>query len=210
MAKEEIYVSVDIEADGPIPGINSMLNFGMAAFRLGSEEPIDTFEVNLKPLPGAGQDKRCMDEFWAKNPAAWAYVQKGAVDAKTGMGKAHGWLTLLPGKPVMVIYPTYDFLFMRWYLVRFCGEDNAKVLGIAALDIKTLAFAAMRHHSFRNTSKRVMSKLHPDWFKGHPPHDHTGLSDAIGQGMLFIRVMKFLHEQDPKLVVANSIGTVNM
>ncbi len=27
--KPEIYVSTDIEADGPIPGMNSMLSFGV-------------------------------------------------------------------------------------------------------------------------------------------------------------------------------------
>jgi hypothetical protein len=30
--KPEIYVSTDIEADGPIPGMNSMLSFGSAAY----------------------------------------------------------------------------------------------------------------------------------------------------------------------------------
>lgn len=30
--KPEIYVSTDIEADGPIPGQNSMLSFGSAAY----------------------------------------------------------------------------------------------------------------------------------------------------------------------------------
>lgn len=29
--KAEIYVSTDIEADGPISGVNSMLSFGSAA-----------------------------------------------------------------------------------------------------------------------------------------------------------------------------------
>jgi hypothetical protein len=28
----EIYVSTDVEADGPIPGPNSMLSFGSAAY----------------------------------------------------------------------------------------------------------------------------------------------------------------------------------
>jgi hypothetical protein len=31
----EIYVSTDIEADGPIPGPNSMLSFGSAAYTAG-------------------------------------------------------------------------------------------------------------------------------------------------------------------------------
>ena len=46
------------------------------------------------------------------------------------------------------------------------------------------------------TSKRLMSKKRKAWFEGQPPHDHTGLSDAIGQGMLFIHIMKELEAQD--------------
>ncbi|MBI4223476.1 MAG: exonuclease, partial [Deltaproteobacteria bacterium] len=33
--KTEIYVSTDVEADGPIPGQNSMLSFGSAAYDAG-------------------------------------------------------------------------------------------------------------------------------------------------------------------------------
>ena len=193
MAKPEIYVSVDIEADGPIPGINSMLNVGMAAFRLDQGDPlvpIDTFEVNLKPLPEAEQDPDTMD-FWAKNPEAWNYVTSNTVSAEEGMRKAGGWAANLPGKPVMVVYPTYDFMWMRWYLVRFC-PDQARVFGFQALDIKTLAMAAMNHPTFKGISKRSMSKFNPDWFKDQPEHDHTGLADAIGQGMLFVRILQAL------------------
>ena len=32
MSSNEIFVSTDVEADGPIPGPNSMLSFGSAAY----------------------------------------------------------------------------------------------------------------------------------------------------------------------------------
>ena len=44
--QDEIYVSTDVEADGPIPGRNSMLSFGSAAFRR-SGQMIGSFSVNL-------------------------------------------------------------------------------------------------------------------------------------------------------------------
>jgi len=31
---KEIYISTDVETDGPIPGPNSMLSFGSAAFEV--------------------------------------------------------------------------------------------------------------------------------------------------------------------------------
>ena len=47
----EIYVSTDVEADGPIPGPHSMLSFGSAAF-LADGTLLDTYAVNLATLPG--------------------------------------------------------------------------------------------------------------------------------------------------------------
>jgi hypothetical protein len=51
----EIYVSTDIESDGPIPGPNSMLSFGSAAFR-PDKTLVDTFERNLVTLAEATPD----------------------------------------------------------------------------------------------------------------------------------------------------------
>jgi hypothetical protein len=51
MSSKEIYVSTDVEADGPIPGPNSMLSFGSAAYT-GGKKLIGTFSANLETLPG--------------------------------------------------------------------------------------------------------------------------------------------------------------
>jgi hypothetical protein len=48
----EIYVSTDIETDGPIPGPHSMLSFGSAAFA-PDRRLVGTFEANLHTLPEA-------------------------------------------------------------------------------------------------------------------------------------------------------------
>jgi DNA polymerase III epsilon subunit-like protein len=47
----EIYVSTDVEADGPIPGPHSMLSVGSAAFT-ADKQLVGTFEVNLEWLDG--------------------------------------------------------------------------------------------------------------------------------------------------------------
>ena len=41
----EIYVSTDVEVDGPIPGPHSMLSFGSAAF-LADKTLVSTFSAN--------------------------------------------------------------------------------------------------------------------------------------------------------------------
>lgn len=52
MKKQEIYVSTDIEADGPIPGPHSMLSFASAAYS-ADKQLLTTFSANLDTLPGA-------------------------------------------------------------------------------------------------------------------------------------------------------------
>src|SRR3569623_2310454 len=48
----EVYISTDIETDGPIPGPHSMLSFGSAAFR-ADKSLLSAFTANLDTLPAA-------------------------------------------------------------------------------------------------------------------------------------------------------------
>lgn len=65
----EIYVSTDIETDGPIPGPNSMLSFASAAF-LADKTLVSTFTANLEALPEANGDPDTM-KWWEGQPEAW-------------------------------------------------------------------------------------------------------------------------------------------
>ena len=70
----EIYVSVDIESYGPIPGDNSMLSIGSVAYD-ESGLLISTFSANIFPLHAAVENPVTM-EFWGKQPRAWEELQK--------------------------------------------------------------------------------------------------------------------------------------
>src|SRR5262245_36076724 len=69
----ETYVSVDIESDGPIPGANSMLSFGAAAFHEG--ELTNTHTANLHLLSGAVQDPATM-AWWRGQGDAYETTRK--------------------------------------------------------------------------------------------------------------------------------------
>ncbi len=77
MVHREIYVSTDIEADGKIPGISSMLSFGSAAYT-GDKVLVSTFSANLEALPDAHPDPETM-KWWRKQPEAWAYCRQNPV-----------------------------------------------------------------------------------------------------------------------------------
>ncbi|MBI5548127.1 MAG: exonuclease [Deltaproteobacteria bacterium] len=177
----EIYVSTDIEADGPIPGPNSMLSFGSAAYR-ADKTLISTFEANLELLPGAAGEPRTM-EWWKTQPEAWAACRRELQKPEDAMRRYLTWLKALPGKPVFVAYPAaYDFLFVYWYLMRFVGESP---FSHSALDIKTFAMA-MLGCDYRDASKRAMPA---HWFD-ELPHTHQALDDAIEQGALFCNMLR--------------------
>ena len=71
----EIYVSTDVETDGPIPGPHSMLSFASAAYR-ADKTLVATFDANLYTLPEAEGDPRTM-AWWQKQPEAWAAAAIG-------------------------------------------------------------------------------------------------------------------------------------
>lgn len=177
---EEIYVSTDIEADGPIPGPHSMLSFASAAYR-ADKTLVSTFSRNLETLPGAAPHPRTA-EWWATQPAAWAACRKDPCAPAEAMRDYAAWLRELPGKPVFVGYPAaYDFMFVYWYLMKFVGESP---FSHSALDIKTLAMTLLGT-GYRQTTKKHMPR---EWFEPMP-HTHIALDDAIAQGALFCNML---------------------
>jgi hypothetical protein len=123
----EIYVSTDVETDGPIPGPHSMLSFASAAY-LEDKTCIATFTANLDLLPDALGDPRTM-AFWAQNPEPWNATRTDLEDPEKAMRRYVAWLKALPGRPVFVAYPAgFDFLFVYWYLIRFAGESRFRIL----------------------------------------------------------------------------------
>jgi hypothetical protein len=176
----EIYVSTDVETDGPIPGPHSMLSFASAAYR-GDKTLLGTFTANLEVLPGASGHPATMS-WWEQHPEAWAATRTDLEDPAEAMTRYVAWVKGLPGRPVLVAYPAgFDFLFVYWYLIRFTGESP---FSFSALDIKTYAMALLRI-GYRDATKRNMPAR---WFDPMP-HTHRALDDAIEQGALFCNML---------------------
>ena len=176
----EIYVSTDVETDGPIPGPHSLLSFASAAYR-ADKTLLATFSANLHTLPGATGHPDTM-AWWQTQPEAWAAARADLQDPAVALPAYRDWLRALPGPPVFVAYPAaFDFLFVYWYLIRFAGDSP---FSFSALDIKTYAMALLCQ-DFRQSVKRNMP---PRWFDPLP-HTHRALDDAIEQGALFCNML---------------------
>jgi len=184
----EVYVSTDIETDGPIPGENSILSLGSVAFDANGVE-FASFEINFEALPGAAPNPKTM-EWWRTQPEAWAAARKDPVEPKAAMARYLAWVDKLPGDPVFVAYPLlFDMMFVYWYLIRFCGRSPFSHSGI---DIKTMAYAAMGSESYRGAAKRNMPK---HWKPPRNRHTHVAIEDAREQGRLFFNIRAALREQ---------------
>lgn len=177
----EIYVSTDVEADGPIPGPHSMLSFASAAYR-ADKVLLGTFAANLETLPGAMGHPETM-QWWHSQPEAWAACRENLQPPRNAMQDYLQWLKALPGQPVFVAYPVaFDFMFVCWYLHAFTGENP---FSHSALDIKTYAMAMLKM-PYRQSTKKNMPKR---WFD-ELPHTHRALDDAIEQGAMCCNMLR--------------------
>lgn len=177
----EIYVSTDVETDGPVVGRHSMLSLGSAAYT-ADKQLLGTFSANLETLPGARPDPRTA-AWWATQPDAWAACRRNPEAPPAAMARYLAWLGSLPGTPVFVAYPAaFDFPFVYWYLTTFAGENP---FGYSVIDIKTYAMALLRQ-PYRACGKQSMPAA---WFDP-APHTHVALDDAIEQGLLFCNMLQ--------------------
>jgi hypothetical protein len=180
----EIYISVDIETDGPIPGANSMLSLGAVALTPDREQ-LGTFSINLVELQGAVPDPSTM-AWWAKQPEAWKAAREDPQPPVPAMHRFSSWVKDMcqaakGANPVFVGYPAgFDFMFVYWYLIKFLGDSP---FSFSALDIKTYA-AAVLGIPYRDVNKRVLERFKEPGLT----HTHVAVDDALEQGYLFLNL----------------------
>ena len=189
LSAQERYISVDVETDGPIPGLHSMLSLGAAAYNAWGQR-IGRFSANLEALPDATTDDRTM-AWWAGQPKAWNLARERVRDPKTVMEEFHVF-TLgegrHTGRPVMVAYPAaFDAMWITWYLHRFTSGDPFRR---RCIDLKTLAMQLLGG-GYAAAGKPGMPR---SWLPGRR-HSHVAVEDAIEQGELFVNVVNALREE---------------
>lgn len=176
----EVYVSTDIEADGPIPGPYSMLSIGSAAY--GADGVlVATFAATLLELPGATAHPDTT-AWWAGAPDAWEAARRDPQPPQVVMSNYDRWVRQLPGIPIFAGYPAgYDFMFVYWYLIRFVGTSP---FARRALDIHSYAMAVMGKTYAESGRERLPSK-----WRGTASHSHVALDDAIEQGEILCKLL---------------------
>jgi hypothetical protein len=187
MNKPEITISIDIESDGPVPGINSMLALGAAAFDQ-DRHMISTCYAKLKHLSGATPDPGTV-EWWKTQPMAWEEVCKDQQNPKDAMESFVGWCSVLPpGRLVAAAWPAaFDFPFVNYYCHKFVGRNP---LGFACLDIRSYIDGLVNHPSYYGLSEGQVTKLIGKVNKTEL-RPHIAVDDAIEQGRLLMLAREY-------------------
>jgi hypothetical protein len=188
MSQKTLYLSFDIEADGDAPSVSNMLSLGIYGFD-STGKKVDEFQRNIAPHATKKPDKRCMTEFWAKNPEAWAFVQTDQVTAEECMKQLAEWYTNLAttfSKIKWVARPAaYDWQWLNNYYHEFGPKDKPSI-GFKATCISTMWEV---YKSLYELTKEKENKVWNHMTKGLKL-THNPLDDAKYQAQLFLNLCK--------------------
>lgn len=189
-ARPDLYISADVETDGPVPGPYSMLSFGLAVvgkydgtrFLRSDLSERTTFYRELQPISDAFEP-----EALAVNGLDRDLLAATADTPANAMTAAALWVADVSAgcRPVLVAYPVaFDWSFLYWYFEQF-SEVESPFGHSSCLDIRTL-FQATTGSVFDESGKTAM----PESVKPAAPHTHNALDDAIEQGELFANLFE--------------------
>ena len=169
--RSELYISVDIEASGHIPGIYSLLSIGACNI----DHPEQNFQCEIKPL-----NSNAIPEALNVCGLSLESLQQTGLEPVQAMQMFSQWLSSLVIDQRLVfvgLNAGFDWSFINYYFWAFLGHNP---FGISALDIKSY-FMAAQHCKWSETSSRHMDRLlHPKLSK-----NHNALDDALYQAELF-------------------------
>lgn len=168
----EVFISVDVETSGPIPGEYSLLSIGACS----AFAPEDGFTCYLKPIS---------DKF---DPAALEvtglsleHLGQVGLDPTAAMKAFADWILTVTSTDDEVVFvgfnAPFDWSFVNYYFHRFTGGSP---FGFTALDIKALYMGATGC-SWRDTRSSEIAKHLKPALAG----THDALEDARYQAEIF-------------------------
>lgn len=173
---KDLYISVDIEANGPIPGIYDMVSFG--AYILDTKK---TFYRELKLVTGnIVQEAEDVHGLTSEHLAANGYLPTRAME------EFSIWIhdnTPTGYRPVFVGFnAAFDWSFINYYFHKYLDKNP---FGISGIDIKSY-YMGMENTEFGQTRKKMVRRF----TKLNAKHTHNAKDDAIEQGEIFAKLLE--------------------
>lgn len=183
--RKEIFISVDIESSGPIPGEYSMLSIGACLV----DAPETTFERTFKPL-----NRNADPEALAVTGFTLAELELSGTKPQQVMNELQLWVKAACSGDAMPVFvglnAPFDWSFVNYYFHRFCGSNP---FGFTALDIKAY-YMGVTGSSWRDTRSSAMASR----LRTIQADNHNALQDAVYQAKLF-RLVRELKLQSTNL-----------
>lgn len=180
---DEVYISVDVEAAGPVPGLYSMLALGACVVH----RPDEAFYAELRPITDA-----FVPEALRVGGLSMERLREEGRDPAEVMAAFGRWVRERATggrRPVFVGFnSSFDWAFVNWYFQRFVGENP---FGIGGIDIKAYYMGLVGCTWGHTSSSRL-----PLHFKSALPHTHNALDDARAQAETFVKLLAAERERE--------------
>ena len=171
--KKEVFVSIDVETAGPVPGEYSLLSIGACAV---ADPTTKTFACELKPI-NRNADPKALEV----SGLSLDDLFKNGLEPQEAMQRFANWLAELAEADASVVFvgfnAPFDWSFVNYYFHRFMGSNP---FGFTALDIKALYMGATGCDWADTRSSKIAERLTP-----RLKADHQALHDAQYQAELF-------------------------
>lgn len=171
-AKKEVFISVDVETAGPIPGEYSMLTLGACCV----DQPSKTFSCSIKPI-----SDKFVSEALEITGLSLESLAKNGLPPDVAMQNFAAWVGSQCTQwelPVFVgLNAPFDWSFVNYYFHRFTGTNP---FGFTAIDIKAVYMGATGS-TWQDTRSSAMARRLNPTLQG----DHDALHDALYQAELF-------------------------
>ena len=182
-----VYLSIDVEASGPFPGLFSLVSIGAVVVKtdptgdwIGDTD--STFYEELKPLRDAKELEAATNihglttEYLEANAREPGEVMEDFAEFYEKLVRRHK-------KVVPAAWPaSFDSPYVGWYLQYFLDENP---LGWSCFDIPSFGMGLFQCH--RNALRNLMKKAGIEF--GKNPDPHNALADAIEQGHTLARLL---------------------
>ena len=193
--KEKLFLSFDIESDGPTPMINNFLSIGIVGITL-DEKIIFEYEANIEPLENHIQDTQCMQTFWLKpeQKLAWANLQTNKRNYIEVFEELGAKLKELSNQYMLkfVAHPScFDWMFLKcYYELAKLGSQNKECFYDIGYNCACSSSLWDYYKQLNKLSSSQANKLFKAWGKFDEETNHVAISDAKVQGKFYIKLLK--------------------
>ena len=191
---KSVWISVDVEADGPVPGLHSMTELGAVVVEpsvLDAPRRVRAFYARLTRLPNATVVPAHESKRHARPPlmlpagseltseltvAQTGFVETTLASPTEAMTVFEVWLTALGARPMFVSDNNgFDWMFVCWYFHRFLGRCP---FGWSSTNLGSLYKGAAKdcYASFKALRQT--------------PHTHHPVADALGNAEAMVTMAR--------------------